>query len=1047
MKIDQELLELFETESKENFELCEESLLALEKTPEDEDRLNELFRGLHTLKGVFNMLDLKEMGQLAHAAEGLAGLYRDEGAPVTGEGLDLLFKTLDTLREMANGVIDSGGEPPVCSEPRLTETVRELCERLKGGIREDVPVQEGENGAGADVESFRFFVGEELPALKKAVMDALETGQWNDAVQKAEVLEFVADDLGFHKINGLFAQFIEAVKEEKECPNREEILDMLQRIEDACFAAIEMDAHSAEIEEEGISPSGLEEANGPSSRGADEQSSIELAKEFFLDDSQDDLTDEDLAAFLLFLEEEFPRLQNALEEAVGKGAWLELEKAADIMEYAAGQLGLKAFSQRLGILKGLSIKAREGMEPEAGELEAIKQDIVQGIMAIKELAEKRGILAGPSEKELSSLFLQRIVTDSEAMNARLRECSDAVRYYLELMKEGKETEIDPTFPEEAVDALRLLYHFAVFYDLKGASEAILILEDIYNRIGQGELAAAPRLPDLTDELTVMMQQAFEAIREKRPVDTQDFDVYLVRLRNFVAGLPENRLSGVSKSFIHLLDISPGFLEVATPESNAKIGEAFKKGELFYEITVDLDSYPDIGDKFMGLEAGGALVFITNETIYEGERSLYNFLVSSHMPEDELRGVLIDTIGDRPLISIRRCRLREERAGGDAMLFAGDMIGNSAYLGQTAFQEFSQKSTQELSHTDDHAIEVSNAAMEEVIAISGSIHHIVTGLEQMDFEDLLSGLMANDAHKEGLKNMLFLLRNLVQVDRHLLTALEDLQNGMEELTTISSEGFLQWMALSIRNIAAALGINVKVEIKGTDAAMPRTIVSRLRPYMKQLLRACIEPCMENARCPVITIKAESRGDALVIGIETGMDIRGRTDALNKIPQGDLNIIVTAHETGVNIRLPSSNALVNGIVVRKHGMNFVIPVKAVKRILEPEADAIVTTSCDEGYRFLRIEGELVGIRPITTAEAMGDGNNRGVLSCGDEYNGHGLIIVVEGSRDGGLAAFEVDDVLGQEQLRVTPLTGHLRAIEDASGCAILGNGDVAVVIEAG
>ena len=141
----------------------------------------------------------------------------------------------------------------------------------------------------------------------------------------------------------------------------------------------------------------------------------------------------------------------------------------------------------------------------------------------------------------------------------------------------------------------------------------------------------------------------------------------------------------------------------------------------------------------------------------------------------------------------------------------------------------------------------------------------------------------------------------------------------------------------------------------------------------------------------------------------------------------------------MKLPSANALVNGIVVRRNGMNFVIPVKAVRRILEPTEGAIVSTSCDDGYRLLRLEGELVEIRPITSSD---NGSSR---REDEDVGQEGLMVVVEAG-GGGLVAFEVDDVLGQEQLRVTPLTGHMKAIAGASGCAILGNGDVGVVIQA-
>jgi len=123
------------------------------------------------------------------------------------------------------------------------------------------------------------------------------------------------------------------------------------------------------------------------------------------------------------------------------------------------------------------------------------------------------------------------------------------------------------------------------------------------------------------------------------------------------------------------------------------------------------------------------------------------------------------------------------------------------------------------------------------------------------------------------------------------------------------------------------------------------------------------------------------------------------------------------------------------MQKSGVNYVVPVNSIKRILEPSGDDITFSSCDNGYKILRMEDELVSVRPII-GQSSGNGHN------GEEKE---LLVVVESHT--GLIAYEVDEIIGQEQLRIVPLSGHLSTIAGATGCAILGNGDVGIVLDVG
>jgi two-component system chemotaxis sensor kinase CheA len=94
-----ELLDGFVVESRENLELAQKKLLALESAP-DAETINELFRAIHTVKGASGFFQLTRLGGLAHAGESVMSRIRDGEIEVTAPVVDILLKTTDALLQM-----------------------------------------------------------------------------------------------------------------------------------------------------------------------------------------------------------------------------------------------------------------------------------------------------------------------------------------------------------------------------------------------------------------------------------------------------------------------------------------------------------------------------------------------------------------------------------------------------------------------------------------------------------------------------------------------------------------------------------------------------------------------------------------------------------------------------------------------------------------------------------------------------------------------------------------------------------------------------------
>ena len=106
----------FIAESKEHIEASEAGLLELENKPDDDETINLIFRAFHTIKGMAGFLNLYAIGSLAHSAENLLDLARKGELVLSGINIDLVFESIDTIKNMINSLQESikDGKPVPC---------------------------------------------------------------------------------------------------------------------------------------------------------------------------------------------------------------------------------------------------------------------------------------------------------------------------------------------------------------------------------------------------------------------------------------------------------------------------------------------------------------------------------------------------------------------------------------------------------------------------------------------------------------------------------------------------------------------------------------------------------------------------------------------------------------------------------------------------------------------------------------------------------------------------------------------------------------------
>ena len=121
---------------KEELEKFNNQLLILEKEPENQDVINEIFkyemfRMAHFLKGIAGMMGYKRMQYLTQDIENICREVVEDRMKMNPELLDILFQCLEALKEHLSCVIETSDEGTNENEPLIARLDAIL---LKQGI-------------------------------------------------------------------------------------------------------------------------------------------------------------------------------------------------------------------------------------------------------------------------------------------------------------------------------------------------------------------------------------------------------------------------------------------------------------------------------------------------------------------------------------------------------------------------------------------------------------------------------------------------------------------------------------------------------------------------------------------------------------------------------------------------------------------------------------------------------------------------------------------------------------------------------------------------
>ncbi|MGL4761215.1 MAG: chemotaxis protein CheW [Sarcina sp.] len=152
-------LSMFLEESRDNLRTLNDALLDLEQEPDDLEGIAQIFRVAHTIKGMAATMGFTDIAELTHKMEDILSKFRDGELKITQKVVTVLFKCLDTLEKMVDGV--ENGEDEIFD---IKEMIKLLGESSIIEDEQDLILDESDEELG-DLELNEY----EISVVKQAI--------------------------------------------------------------------------------------------------------------------------------------------------------------------------------------------------------------------------------------------------------------------------------------------------------------------------------------------------------------------------------------------------------------------------------------------------------------------------------------------------------------------------------------------------------------------------------------------------------------------------------------------------------------------------------------------------------------------------------------------------------------------------------------------------------------------------------------------------------------------------------------------------------------
>ncbi len=165
-----EIVNDFILETEELLSGLDQDLVELEKTPDDPDLLNKIFRSVHTIKGAAGFLGFSQMVELVHHAEDVLNKLRHGELKVTPKINDAILKSADIIKLLLTDIKNND-----IKDIDLSGILAELTNILSEKKIDTIPAKEESKKEEAAPKKLGEILVEEQVVTEEQLEEALES--------------------------------------------------------------------------------------------------------------------------------------------------------------------------------------------------------------------------------------------------------------------------------------------------------------------------------------------------------------------------------------------------------------------------------------------------------------------------------------------------------------------------------------------------------------------------------------------------------------------------------------------------------------------------------------------------------------------------------------------------------------------------------------------------------------------------------------------------------------------------------------------------------
>jgi len=210
----EEYLSVFVDESRETLQSLNDNLLKLENNPEDMETVNEVFRLLHTLKGMAGTMGFENMMKLCHKMENVLDEIRSGKMKLTEDLMDRLFTGVDIVERMVSSIVESGSdELEGVDVDSIVKSFDEFQNAEIDSEAEKIETKsEKEEKESEEIEGIPIDVEESVRhVVEKAIDEGLNSYYIRVSLKEGTQLKSARMYLIFHKIEEMGGEIIKTV--------------------------------------------------------------------------------------------------------------------------------------------------------------------------------------------------------------------------------------------------------------------------------------------------------------------------------------------------------------------------------------------------------------------------------------------------------------------------------------------------------------------------------------------------------------------------------------------------------------------------------------------------------------------------------------------------------------------------------------------------------------------------------------------------------------------------------------------------------------------